>query len=177
MTALATFLHDAGKPRTAGKNGEKVTFYRHEMVGEEIAEAICRRLKMSRKDADSVAWLVRRHMTFKDAAKMRESKLKRLFAEENFDRLMALSRADALASTGDLADYDYCLRRKAELSVEEIAPQPFLSGHDLIAMGLAPGPIFRELLDAAYEEQLEGSVRDKEEALEYVKKLLREKGK
>ena len=47
-----------------------------------------------------------------------------------------------------------------------LAPVPFISGDDLIAAGLAAGPRFKELLERAYDRQLECEVRSREEALE-----------
>lgn len=173
VTALATLLHDVGKPPVYERDGDRITFYKHEIEGERIAKRICDRLRMSRRDIETVAWLVRKHMIFKDARHMREGKLKRLFAEDAYEELVELSRADALASTNDLSDYEYCRARREQMSEEEIKPAPLLRGKDLIGMGLKPGPLFGSLLDAVYEEQLEGTLRSREDALEYVKNLLR----
>ena len=49
-----------------------------------------------------------------------------------------------------------------------ISPPPLLTGTDLIAAGLPPGPRFKPLLDAAYDAQLDGRVRDKPAALKWV---------
>jgi poly(A) polymerase len=176
ITALATLLHDIGKSEAAVKHDGKITFYRHEILGEKIARDICERLKMSRTDTEAVAWLVRKHMIFKDVRNMRESRLKRLFASEAYSSLEELCRADALASTNDVSDCEYCHMRREQMTEEEIKPSPLLNGKDLIEMGLKPGPIFSRLLDGVYEEQLEGNLRTKEDAMEYVKKLLRESG-
>jgi poly(A) polymerase len=53
-----------------------------------------------------------------------------------------------------------------------------VTGHDLIALGLRPGPAFRDILEAVYNAQLEGQVRTREEALELVARTakLREAG-
>jgi len=176
VTALATLLHDVGKSEARSTENGRTTFYRHEIIGEKTARTICGRLKMSRKDTDTVAWLVRKHMIFKDARNMRESRLKRLFAEDAYESLEELCGADALASTGDLSDCEYCRLRREQMSEEEIKPAPLLNGRDLIEMGLEPGPIFSKLLDSVYEEQLEGALRNKEDAVKHVRKLLRESG-
>lgn len=49
-----------------------------------------------------------------------------------------------------------------------ISPDPLITGEDLIAMGLEPGPPFRHLLDGAYDQQLEGKLGDKEQAIAWV---------
>lgn len=54
------------------------------------------------------------------------------------------------------------------LIAEGVSPPPFVTGDDLIAQGRQPGPEFRRLLDAAYDAQLEGRVRDRSEALKWL---------
>jgi len=43
-------------------------------------------------------------------------------------------------------------------------------GDDLIALGLKPGPKFAEILEAVETGQLEGRLRDRQEALDWVKR-------
>jgi hypothetical protein len=45
-----------------------------------------------------------------------------------------------------------------------------LRGDDLIALGFKPGPEFGEILEAVETGQLEGRLRNADEALEWVKK-------
>lgn len=49
-----------------------------------------------------------------------------------------------------------------------LAPPPVITGDDLVAMGLRPGPMFGQWLDRAYDLQLEGEVGDREDALARV---------
>ncbi|MGH7244072.1 MAG: CCA tRNA nucleotidyltransferase [Phycisphaerales bacterium] len=39
-----------------------------------------------------------------------------------------------------------------------LAPRPFVTGDDLVAAGMAPGPAFRMVLERVYDEQLEGRI-------------------
>lgn len=57
--------------------------------------------------------------------------------------------------------------RVAELaaSASGIAPAPLVTGDDLIAAGLVPGPMYKRTLDAVYDAQLEGGVSTREAAL------------
>ncbi len=43
-----------------------------------------------------------------------------------------------------------------------------LNGHDLRILGLKPGPLFKEILTALEDEQFEGQILNREEALEWV---------
>jgi poly(A) polymerase len=55
---------------------------------------------------------------------------------------------------------------------EEMRPEPLIKGHDLIALGLKPGPAFKDILSAAEDAQLEGSIHTREEGLAFVQQLL-----
>jgi len=59
----AALLHDVGKEptRTVQADG-RIRFFRHAQVGAEIAERVCRRLKMSNADISAVVHLVAEHM-------------------------------------------------------------------------------------------------------------------
>lgn len=50
-------------------------------------------------------------------------------------------------------------------------PQPFVSGDDLVALGMKPGPRFKEILDGVLDAQLEGRVTNREEALELARRM------
>lgn len=168
--AMGVLLHDIGKAVTFTVT-DRIRFNLHEKVGADMATKICDRLKTSTDDKERIRWLVLKHLCFKDAQKMRLNKLKRLFAEEGYPELAELCRVDALASSGDLSDYDYCQEMFQKLSREEVKPEPLITGHDLIAMGLKPGPLFKEILTKIEDEQLDGNLTTKETAIERVKEL------
>ena len=51
------------------------------------------------------------------------------------------------------------------------APEPLLTGKDLIAAGFTPGPLFSMLLQAVDESRSEGHVSNKQQALELARRL------
>ena len=169
--ALGILLHDVGKPPTF-RVRERIRFDRHAEVGADLAATICRRLRVSNQQLVSVVELVRQHLRFMHVQQMRESKLKRFLRQESFDEHLELHRVDCLASHRDLTAFDFCRQKLDELSEEQIKPPPLLTGHDLIALGLEPGPRFKELLSALEDRQLEGEVKSHEEALDWVRKEL-----
>ncbi|HEY1268469.1 MAG TPA: CCA tRNA nucleotidyltransferase [Candidatus Binatia bacterium] len=168
--AYGALLHDVAKPVTAGRNEQRITFYGHTEQGAEMAVAILKRLKRSRSVWERVAYIVKSHLRPVQAPKMRVSTLKRFLGEPGIHELLEVVRLDALASNGDLQYYDFCRQRMAELKHEEIHPPPLVTGKDLIALGLEPGPMFHEILDRIKEAQLEGELRDRQAALEWVKR-------
>ncbi len=171
--ALGALLHDVAKPLCQERREKRITFYGHCEKGAELAVAICQRLKRSRATWERVEYLVKNHLRVLGAPEMRSATLKRLLREEGIEELLALARLDALASSGDLRPYEFCRQKLAELSHEQIAPPRLLTGKDLIALGLSPGPRFKELLDAIEEKQLEGQLQTREEALAWVEQRSR----
>jgi poly(A) polymerase len=170
--ALAALLHDVGKPRTVGRTPERYTFHGHEHVGRRLAGKIAQRLKLSNADRERVEWLVEKHQFLAEPRQMRTSKLKTVLAHPGIWELLALHRADALASGRPTDHVDYCEHLLVEWTAEELNPAPLITGHDLIRRGLKPGPRFKELLDRVREAQLEGTVKTPKEALAMVEQLL-----
>jgi poly(A) polymerase len=74
---------------------------------------------------------------------------------------------EAIATRGLHAERAAWLRpRLDDLAKTDFAPPPLLTGDDLTAAGLTPGPVFKRVLDAVYDAQLEGRVTTKPDALE-----------
>ncbi len=132
-----------------------------------------RRLKLSNVERERITWLVRFHQYLGEAKRLREAKLKRILAEPGIEELLVLHRVDALASTGDLQQVEYCMDYLENQPTGPINPPPLLTGHDLVRHGLKPGPRFKVLLDQVREVQLDGRIRSKREALEWVEQQLR----
>jgi poly(A) polymerase len=167
--AFAALLHDVGKPRTKGLHDGRTTFYNHAKAGAAIAARICRQLRLSNQERERIVWLVEFHQYLGEAKTMRDAKLKRMLAHPGVDELLALHRADALASNGDTGQVDYCEMYLRDLPHGELSPPPLLTGRELAALGLVPGPRYKVLLDHAYEAQLEGLIRSKDEAVAWAR--------
>lgn len=52
-----------------------------------------------------------------------------------------------------------------------VSPVMLVTGDDLVAAGMIPGPAFRRILESVYDAQLEGRVRSRAEALELAREL------
>ena len=156
---LAALVHDIGKPATAADGH----FYRHEVVGAELAQAFLDRLHVPRSTADRVVHLVRNHMfryepTWSDAA------VRRFLAKVGPDAigdLFALREADNLGS-GVPSDADGLTELRARIDAE-LAAGPILDrsalaidGSDLMTeLGLPEGPALGRILAALFERVVE----------------------
>jgi poly(A) polymerase len=177
--AWGMLLHDVGKPATftppdPAKPGDRIRFNGHVEVGLAVARMILNRLRFSGEDAAQILALIQHHMQFGDVSKMKQSTLKRFLRLPHFEEHLALHRADCLSSHGGLETYDFVRQRFEQLGEEQIRPTPLLTGDDLIAAGYRPGPEFRAMLTLAEDAQLEGRVTSREEALELVRREMRD---
>ncbi len=167
--AWGALLHDVGKPATFRVAPERIRFDGHVEVGVKMAQDICRRLRFSTDDTEQVLALIENHMRFGHATRMKESTLKRFLRMPHFDEHMALHRADCLASHNDLSIYRFAHEKLAAIPPEKMRPLPLVTGDDLIAAGYAPGPRFKEILNAVEDAQLEGRLPSTAAALAFVK--------
>lgn len=166
--AWGALLHDVGKPPTFRVAPDRIRFDGHVDVGVKMAEEICRRLRFSTDDTKRILALVDNHMRFAHAMRMSESTFKKFVRMPHFDEHLELHRLDCLASYGDLTTYDFTRNKMAAMTPEAMRPAPLVTGEDLIAAGHVPGPRFKEILSLVEDGQLEGRLRSREEALQFV---------
>lgn len=166
---LSVLLHDIAKPgtRTVDETG-RIRFNGHDDLGATMTGDILRRLKFSNEVIDATVEAVRLHMKFMHVQEMRPAKLKRWMADATFDDQMALHRVDCLGCHGMLDNYHFLLDKKAEFANAPVIPPPLLTGYDLMALGYPRGPQIGRLLTAVQDQQLDGSLSTREEALAWL---------
>ena len=172
--AYTVLLHDVGKPPTAsigpGTDGEdRIRFDGHASVGARMAEEILIRLKFPNVEKKSITTAVSGHMRFMDVQNMRASKLRQLIGAKTFDLEMELHRIDCLGSHGMLDNFDFVRNYQQEMADEPILPKPFITGKDLMDLGIGEGKLIGRILKEAYEGQMEERFACKEDILVWVK--------
>ncbi len=189
---LAVLLHDAGKPasRSLKPSDGSVTFYGHDAAGAAMADAAGRRLKLSTCERETLEVLVRHHMHLFDltAAEVGPKTLTRWFRRhgEQMTLLILLYMADTLATRGPalIESERQRLLRWGRATVAayyseikgRLERRPLITGKDLAAMGMAPGPAMGQVLRAVREAQDADSVRTAEEARSLARALMRQHG-
>lgn len=173
--AYTVLLHDVGKPPTAaigpGRNGEpRIRFDGHAAVSAEMAEVILTRLKLPVRERKHIVEAIRGHMRFMDVQQMRASRLRRWIGAETFELEMELHRIDCLGSHAMLDNYAFVKSYMEAMADEPVLPEPWLRGHDLIAMGITEGRQIGAILREAYDAQMEDRFSDREALLEWVRK-------
>jgi len=142
-------------------------------AAEQLVTVLGRRWKTSLKDEQRAAWLVRNRAALVGASRRPWSQVQRLLIHEASDDLLDLWEAEITILKAPHEDLEYCRARK-RLPASELNPRPLLSGHDLAAQGLAPGPAFRTILERVRDAQLDGRLQDPAAALAFALDLTRQ---
>jgi tRNA nucleotidyltransferase (CCA-adding enzyme) len=164
---MAALLHDVAKPRTAAPKPDapgEFTFYRHDSIGAELADAILRRLKFSNKDRERIVAVVANHMFWytpgwSDATVRRfvrrvgEETLPDLFAVRIGDVVGRGRGEDPEVELGELKRrVDRVIAEDQALSIKDLA----IGGEDVIAaLGVPPSRLIGAVLEALLERVIE----------------------
>ncbi len=176
----AALFHDIGKQDTYSEDEKgRVHFYFHESHSCQRAEGIMERLKFSNPLKNKVLHLVQHHMRVLNLpAGTKEGALKRLVNQmgEETPLLVLHTLSDKEASRGILSIQidevveGHCLRLLELFGEKDIVhPPPLINGHDVMVLGYAPGPEVGQILDFIRQRQVEGEIRNREEALRILK--------
>jgi poly(A) polymerase len=189
LLKLAALLHDIAKPGTKTIEEGRARFLGHPQQGAAAAAAIMTRLRFSHREIELVALLVKYHLRPTQMANEGIPTLRAIYryfrdtGGEGID-LLFLSLADHLAARGPALDKrqwrEHALITEHVLKIhfEEPGlsrPPKIIDGNDIMkAYGLPPGPRIGELLEALKEAQAAGEVKDRQEALSYIARRLKD---
>lgn len=99
---MAALLHDIGKPATLQVINKKVSFHRHEFVGQRMAYRVCKRLNIAEDKGKFIGRMIRFHLRPHLLAKEdpSDNALRRFIREMGKDirPLFALAKADLTSS-------------------------------------------------------------------------------
>jgi len=178
----AALFHDIGKQDTYSKDEKgKVHFLDHESFSIQAAERIMERVRFSNLMKNKILHLIKNHMRILNLSReTKETTLKRLVHQvgDETPLLVLHTLSDKEASRGILSIQidevveNHCLRILKLFNEKDIVhPPSFITGHDVMALGYSSGPRVGEILNFIRQKQVEGEIKNREEAL----RVLREK--
>jgi tRNA nucleotidyltransferase (CCA-adding enzyme) len=181
---LAAVAHDLGKPTTTKFFDGRWRSHDHDEAGVEPTLTFLDRLGIYTVNGydvrHQVVQLVKYHLKpgeFYKAESKRpvgDGAFRRLARKVEPDLLYRVAKADSLGRNPDWLPpekrfgseaQEWFIKKVRDLEIEKKAPDPILLGRHLIELGLEPGPLFRQILDNIYEQQLDGKVTSLDEAL------------
>ncbi|HRI04159.1 MAG TPA: HD domain-containing protein [Pyrinomonadaceae bacterium] len=183
---LGALAHDFGKPPTTEFIDGKIRSRGHDEAGVEPTLTFLDTLGIHTLQGfdvrDQIVQLVRYHLKpgeyYGAKTPVGDGAFRRLARKVEPDLLYRVAKADSLGRNPDWLPKEKWFDSKAqewfiakvrELQVEKKAPDPILMGRHLIELGLAPGPQFKQILDAVYEMQLDGKINGLDEAIAEAK--------
>ena len=168
--------HDLGKPFCTQEINGKITSHKHEVLGIEPTISFLSKLTNEKKIIEIVCSLVKSHLA-PFQLYLAESSLKaikRLSLKVNIEDLCLLCLADCLGR--DIPEKDKCykattwlLEKAKELEIHNEPIKALVQGRDLIELGFKPSKEFKEILDFAFDLQLDEHL-DKESIIKEIKK-------
>jgi poly(A) polymerase len=178
----AALFHDIGKQDTYTEDEKgRVHFYYHESFSVQAAERIMERLRFSTLMKNKILHLIKNHMRILNLSwETKETALKRLVHQvgDETPLLVLHTLSDKEASRGILSIQidevveNHCLRILKLFNEKDVVhPPSFITGHDVMALGYSSGPRVGEILNFIRQKQVEGEIKNREEAL----RVLREK--
>jgi tRNA nucleotidyltransferase (CCA-adding enzyme) len=182
IVGFGVLCHDLGKPATTRFDNGRLRSHGHEAAGEAPTRSFLARLTNEADLVEAVVPLVVHHLRPVELyeANAGDSAVRRLAHRvQRIDRLVRVARADQAGRPPRPFDGfpagDWLLERAREHKIESSAPQPLVMGRHLIELGLSPGVQFGELLETCYQAQLDGKFATREEGLQFVRRLLKER--
>lgn len=185
VVGLACLAHDFGKPATTFTDPAtgRVRSPGHEAEGEAPTRSFLDRLTREKFWAEAVVPLVLHHLRPSELyrAQASDAAVRRLARRVGrIDRLLRVAEADHAGRPPlppESPAIPWLRERAARLEVVERPPQAIVMGRHLIALGLAPGPRFKAILESCLEAQLDGTFVDLEGGLAFLAgELSREEG-
>lgn len=177
VVGLAVLCHDFGKPMTTKPMPDRIRAIGHEEAGEAPTRAFLGRMTRNRRLMDEVVALVREHLKpavlYRDRSS--DAAILRLAARVGrIDRLVRVARADKLGRPPVPPELfpagPWLMAQAWRLGVCETAPQPLVQGRDLLDWGFEAGVGFRDILGRCFEAQLDGEIRNLEQARQLVRR-------
>jgi tRNA nucleotidyltransferase (CCA-adding enzyme) len=186
---LAALAHDFGKPETTEFLEGRWRSRGHEEAGVPPAESFLDRINVHTIDGYNVRAqviaLVREHLKpgefYKKRDEVGDGAFRRLARRCEPDLLYRVAKADSLGRNAEWVPraqwygseaQEWFIQRSRELQVDQRPPEPLLLGRHLLELGVEPGPLMGEITRAIYEMQLDGRVRNLDQAIEEAKRLL-----
>ena len=186
---LGALAHDFGKPPTTEFVDGRTRSRGHDEAGVEPTLTFLDTLGIYTLDGfdvrNQVMQLVRYHLKpgafYGAKAPVGDGAFRRLAQKVEADLLYRVAKADSLGRypDGDRSKMifgseaqEWFIEKVRELEIEKKAPDEILMGRHLIELGLTPGPQFKKILNAVYEMQLDGLIKNLDDAVIEAKRLI-----
>jgi putative nucleotidyltransferase with HDIG domain len=192
---FAALYHDVQKPATKSvDSGWRIRFFDHDVKGAEVAEERGRAFNLSNDEVERIRLIIQHHMRFHffssrlegDKKEPSRKAIYRFFRDAGKAGvdLVLLGLADLRGIRGATLTQEtwtaaldvarILLENYWEKPQETVAPPRLLNGNELMSeLGLEPGRIVGQVLEAIREGQATGKVENREQAFNFAREYLK----
>lgn len=189
LLKIGAFLHDIGKPDTwtIEEDTGRHRFIMHDEVGSVKVVPILKELKFSKKQTEYIKNLIKFHIypsvlvsqeNVTEKAKLKFCRKVHPYAID----IILLAMSDRLSARGpaitqetvdnNIKNLKNLTQKCIEYEKGDITPKPFLNGKEIMDLtGLKESKELGDIIKQLYNKQLEGEIKDKNEAKIYLMNL------
>ena len=184
----AALLHDTGKAltKTVDPDTGTIHFYGHERFSAHLTRETLAGFALGKEFLTRLSRLIENHLRplLLNPDNAKEKSLRRLVfdLEDDLDLLLLHAQADLEATRGRDPGPRHAALLKLGRRLKEIYHferanfiKPLISGKDLLALGLEPGPAIGIIIKLIHQKQLNGAINSTAEALAEARRLVAEK--
>ena len=193
---FAALYHDVQKPATKSvESGWRIRFFDHDVQGAAVAEERARAFNLSNDEVERIRLIIQHHMRFHfftsrlegDRQEPSRKAIYRFFRDTGkaSSDLVLLGLADLRGTQGTTLKQEtwtaaldvarILLENYWEKPQETVSPPRLLNGNELMTeLGLAPGRVVGQLLEAIREGQATGKVENRAQAVAFAREYLKE---
>lgn len=194
LIKCAILLHDIGKPlmKTLDSSGN-CHFYGHARKSADMAQKISQRLRFSNHERQFIDGIIRNHMkplslfTAYEKKTLTQKSITRFYKKCGgyTPALLLAAIADTKAKQNLINQRNKAFKSFLKKMIFEYFynyqplsdEPPLITGRDLIhVFGLTPSPLFRKILDLVDDAKLTKIIKNRSEALELIRDVLRNEG-
>jgi len=194
LIKCAILLHDIGKPlmKTLDSSGN-CHFYGHARKSADMAQKISQRLRFSNHERQFIDGIIRNHMkplslfTAYEKKTLTQKGITRFYKKcgEYTPALLLTAIADTKAKQNIINQKNKAFKSFLKKMIFEYFynyqplsnEPPLITGRDLIhVFGLTPSPLFRKILDLVDDAKLTKTIKNRSEALELIRDVLKSEG-
>lgn len=186
---LAGFMHDIGKfsTWTIEEDTGRHRFIKHDDVGSKIAAKFLKNMKFSNKQIEYISSMIKNHIypsQVMSAPEINDKIMMRYIRKMDKNSIdnIYLAMADRLSARGPEITEDIVNNNLRNLTTllefyldkrETLKPLPILlDGNDVMEiLGIKPSPVLGKIMDMLHEEQLNGEISTREQAISYIKSI------